>query len=720
MSTNESQIFQGLAAPGTEIYAPDPFATIQKRLTVQDLLSKQALNQQALVTAQQAQQAKADELQRGLQSRKIIADSVSGLTSGDDILDAIENKAVPTLTAAGLHKEALEAAQAARAIRTGNLATEKENHQKRADIMTTQVMPYLGGILGNYENGGADQEGGSQGLADKINGLRQHLVSTGLVKKDEPWFSESATPDNAYAIGKFLYLHGEASTPFLTATAALANKQAENSKIQQETATSATQATQNAAAAGEATAKGSLAGKQTELAAQEIADKKAEATRRSDAQALQYLAAAKGEVDYDQARQMMSSGLRAMFPSVAFDPESVKRAGFMLTNPQEAQKMMQAATQERKTAALTALLAHPEKYPDVFGQYPDIADQLPDTRTREGLQTARGLLPGFKSEQPWQERTNGDIFNRETGDIIKSDNPAYKDEIEFFRRDPLAYTKFKAVQAENKPQAGGLGLQQVTMEGPDGKPLAGILNLRTGHVTPATGEGGAAIIPAAKAGSASDQANFKLVQDKIDAARKPVSSGLESFSRLTDILNQGTPITDKLIAPEAIKALVGGAGSGLRITQAELSTIAPPNRWDQIKLALNKWSLDSSKALSLDPQSRKDLQAIVDLSAKKLAAKQAVLGTAERALSTIRDVLEQRAILARMNGDLDRIDSDYSGFAKTGPTVGTAPASSAASSGELPKPSNPGHVGSDQVIDAYIAKFGKERGLQEFTKDGWK
>jgi hypothetical protein len=111
---------------------------------------------------------------------------------------------------------------------------------------------------------------------------------------------------------------------------------------------------------------------------------------------------------------------------------------------------------------------------------------------------------------------------------------------------------------------------------------------------------------------ARDQAHLDLVHQQTvkewDDIAKPVKSHLDSANELTQILRMKTPVTDKLVSPLVLKAIIAGQGSGFRMTRAEIDNITHGrSRWEDLNVALNKWSSDPTQALDLSDQQREDL-----------------------------------------------------------------------------------------------------------------
>ncbi len=144
----------------------------------------------------------------------------------------------------------------------------------------------------------------------------------------------------------------------------------------------------------------------------------------------------------------------------------------------------------------------------------------------------------------------------------------------------------------------------------------------------------------------------------INKTRAPIDAMVQRMGRLQDTLNQNTPQADALVAPELMTVMAGGAGSGIRINEAEINrVIGGRSNWESLKAAINKWQLDPTKALSITPAQRQQMQALIKTVNDKIQAKQKVLDDAEEGLNGTDDVGEHRGIVGDMKKKLSAIDS---------------------------------------------------------------
>lgn len=152
--------------------------------------------------------------------------------------------------------------------------------------------------------------------------------------------------------------------------------------------------------------------------------------------------------------------------------------------------------------------------------------------------------------------------------------------------------------------------------------------------------------------------SYKYQQGRLDKLRKPVDDSITRFNRLRDSVAQNTPQADALVAPELLTVMAGGAGSGLRMNEAEISRIVGGrSHWQDLQAAVNKWRLDPSKATSITDEQRKEIRALMDVVGKKLDKKQTYVTDASTSLNTATSPEEHRKIVSDLQGRLDRVDA---------------------------------------------------------------
>lgn len=151
--------------------------------------------------------------------------------------------------------------------------------------------------------------------------------------------------------------------------------------------------------------------------------------------------------------------------------------------------------------------------------------------------------------------------------------------------------------------------------------------------------------------------SYQLQSGRLDKVRQPVDQVIQRVGRLNDTLNQNSPQADALIAPELLSIMAGGAGSGLRMNEAEIARIVGGrSAWENLKGSFQHWSTNPEEARSITPDQDKQIRALVGAVHSKLAAKQQILDATEDALIASDDPKEHRRIVADARKKLDAID----------------------------------------------------------------
>jgi hypothetical protein len=102
----------------------------------------------------------------------------------------------------------------------------------------------------------------------------------------------------------------------------------------------------------------------------------------------------------------------------------------------------------------------------------------------------------------------------------------------------------------------------------------------------------------------------------------------------------------------------GGAGSGLRMNEAEISRIVGGrSKWETIKAALNQWNTDPNKANSILENQRGQIRSLVAAIGGKLEGKQMVLTGAQQQLANSTDTAEHKQIYAKAISALSALDA---------------------------------------------------------------
>lgn len=166
-----------------------------------------------------------------------------------------------------------------------------------------------------------------------------------------------------------------------------------------------------------------------------------------------------------------------------------------------------------------------------------------------------------------------------------------------------------------------------------------------------------AVAQAPEKGSERTDRSYQFNSGQLEKVRQPIDQLAQRMSNLVSNVGFKTPQADALLAPEILSLQAGGAGSGLRMNEAEISRIiGGATKWTQLQTALNKWSTDPAHA-SFTNEQRNQMRQIIQASAAKLSAKQTILEQGEQDLLDADDVKTHRQIVANTRKLLDAVDS---------------------------------------------------------------
>jgi len=151
--------------------------------------------------------------------------------------------------------------------------------------------------------------------------------------------------------------------------------------------------------------------------------------------------------------------------------------------------------------------------------------------------------------------------------------------------------------------------------------------------------------------------SYQFNATQLDKERVPIEAMMGKISAATTNVNLKSPQADALLAPEILSIAAGGAGSGLRMNEAEISRIVGgATQWTQLQTALNKWSTDPGHA-TFTPEQRGQMAQILDAAKVKGQQKMAVIEYGEQALNDATDVSQHRSTVANTRKMLDAVDN---------------------------------------------------------------
>lgn len=140
--------------------------------------------------------------------------------------------------------------------------------------------------------------------------------------------------------------------------------------------------------------------------------------------------------------------------------------------------------------------------------------------------------------------------------------------------------------------------------------------------------------------------SYQFHRGALDKLAAPLEQQAQRMGRLIETVNQHTPQADALVAPELLTVMAGGAGSGLRMNEAEIQRIVGGrSNFESIKAALNKWQMNPTAALSITEPQRAQIRNLIAAVHDKSQAQLAVVNKAGDALIDAPDVVSHRRIL---------------------------------------------------------------------------
>lgn len=167
--------------------------------------------------------------------------------------------------------------------------------------------------------------------------------------------------------------------------------------------------------------------------------------------------------------------------------------------------------------------------------------------------------------------------------------------------------------------------------------------------------------------------SFEFNSKQLEAARKPLTEQAERFGRLVETINQKTPQADALVAPELLTVMAGGSGSGLRMTEAEISrVVGGRSHLESLKAALNKWQTDPTQALSITDAQRQQVRGLIEVMRTRIGNKVQSINDAAEELIDAPDVESHRRVLSRVKNELSVVEGGGgSGGAASGKPTAT-------------------------------------------------
>lgn len=194
-----------------------------------------------------------------------------------------------------------------------------------------------------------------------------------------------------------------------------------------------------------------------------------------------------------------------------------------------------------------------------------------------------------------------------------------------------------------------------------GKPAQGAIGRAPTPVNPevmAATQAARAAAEGARTDARNDR-SYQYEDTQLQGVRKPLMDQADRLGRLATTISKPNPTTDALVAPELLTAMAGGAGSGLRMNEAEIARIVGGRTaWEGIKSAAKRWQLDPNKDFLITPAQRGQIQNLLTHMNSRVQAKLAVVKQAGDTLINSTDVVSNRQAVSAMQDKLSQIESN--------------------------------------------------------------
>ena len=145
---------------------------------------------------------------------------------------------------------------------------------------------------------------------------------------------------------------------------------------------------------------------------------------------------------------------------------------------------------------------------------------------------------------------------------------------------------------------------------------------------------------------------YQFESRRMDELAKPIEQRTTRLQIIRDSLDQNSPQADSLIAPELLTAMAGGAGSGLRMNEAEISRIiGGRNAWENLKSRVLRWQADPRQPFSIQPEQRKQIYDLIGTAEERNRQQTGLINNARQQLLEA-EPEKQRRITADLQSQL--------------------------------------------------------------------
>lgn len=201
-------------------------------------------------------------------------------------------------------------------------------------------------------------------------------------------------------------------------------------------------------------------------------------------------------------------------------------------------------------------------------------------------------------------------------------------------------------------------------------------NPMTQAVSPVVGADGKTLMPyqapsrldTGARDAAREDRSYQFHSRELDTLEKPVTEALSRSSRLIETLDNGSPVALAAAIPEFLTVMSGGAGSGLRMTEAEMKRIVGGRSvWEELTAAASRFSTNPQQ-YPLTAGQVGSIRKMAESVTAKLVQKQEAINQARGIMGTSGNVVEHRNALNNMRMRFQAIDG-ATGQPSGGPAI---------------------------------------------------
>lgn len=151
--------------------------------------------------------------------------------------------------------------------------------------------------------------------------------------------------------------------------------------------------------------------------------------------------------------------------------------------------------------------------------------------------------------------------------------------------------------------------------------------------------------------------SYQFHTKEFDTVEKPIADVSSRLQNLQEALSQATPQADTIIAPQLLTIMAGGSGSGVRMSEAEISRImGGRSHWEALRAAAQAWNPNNAEANKITPDQRKQIRSLANALNQKINAKRELVTKARRKLTESSDISGHRKSGLELKERLAAID----------------------------------------------------------------